>query len=218
MTLTPYAWLTGISGRMGFAGSVSDVDLNAGDVLSQTDISVMALLEARRGPWIARVDVSYVSLSDRKAVEEGGGSPEVIFTLDQGMAQPEVGYALVDRVDGGVDALIGGRFLHPKVSASADLGQNTTSLGSGSHFWADATAGIAAHYLPTKHWNLFAKGDVGTGGSKLSWQALAGTSYDISDCCNLSLAYRRLDVNYDRDEFVNDTYLWGFALGLGIRF
>ena len=56
MSFTPYAWIAGITGTVGFAGGAADVDLNAGDIIDKVDISVMFLLEARRERWILRLD------------------------------------------------------------------------------------------------------------------------------------------------------------------
>jgi hypothetical protein len=41
---------------------------------------------------------------------------------------------------------------------------------------------------------------------------------DLGDCCAAVASYRHLDVNYQSDEFLNDVYLTGPALGLEIRF
>ena len=90
VSLTPYAWLAGMSGRIGFAGGIADIDLSPGDVLSNTDISVSALLEARRSRFLIRLNTTYMSMSDRKAVEEGSEST-VIFEHNQTILEPEIG-------------------------------------------------------------------------------------------------------------------------------
>ena len=46
-SFTPYGWLAGMSGVVGFAGSAANVDLGFSDVLENLDMSVRALLEIR---------------------------------------------------------------------------------------------------------------------------------------------------------------------------
>jgi hypothetical protein len=217
VSLTPYGWLAGLSGRIGFAGGIADVDLTAGDVLDHTDLSVSALLEARRNRWLLRLNMTYTSMSDRKAVEEGSEST-VIFEHEQTILEPELGYTVYAADWGGIDALAGGRYWHPKVDVSADSPGGDVGIASGSRSWIDAIGGLRVRFNPAERWHLSAKGDVGTGGSKLTWQAIGGVGYDLSHCCSLDAAYRHLDIDYDRDALVNDSYLSGFALGLGIRF
>ena len=60
VSLTPYIWLAGLNGRLGFADGITDVDLSFGDVLDKRDITVRALLEAQRDRWWVRLDVSYI--------------------------------------------------------------------------------------------------------------------------------------------------------------
>ena len=217
LSLTPYAWLAGLSGRIGFAGGIADVDLTAGDVLDHTDLSVSALLEARRSKWLLRLNMTYMSMSDRKAVEEGSEST-VIFEHDQTILEPELGYTVYAADWGGIDALAGGRYWHPKVDVSADSPEGDLAIASGSRSWIDGIGGLRVRLNPAERWHMSAKGDVGAGGSKLTWQVIGGVGYDLSHCCSLDAAYRHLDIDYDRDALVNDSHLSGFALGLGIRF
>jgi len=217
VSLTPYAWLAGLSGRIGFAGGIADVDLGAGDVLSHTDISVSALLEARRNRWLVRLNTTYMSMSDRKAVEEGSEST-VIFEHNQTILEPELGYTILPADWGGIDLLAGGRYWHPKVDVSADSPGGDVGIATGSRSWIDGIGGLRVRFNPAERWHLSAKGDGGAGGSNLTWQAIGGVGYDLSHCCSIDAAYRHLDIDYDRDQLVNDSYLSGFALGLGIRF
>jgi opacity protein-like surface antigen len=217
LSLTPYGWLAALNGRIGFAGGIADVDLSAGDVLDHVDLSVSALLEARRSRLLLRLNMTYMSMSDRKAVEEGSEST-VIFEHDQTILEPELGYTVYAADWGGIDALGGGRYWHPKVDVSADTPGGDVGIASGSRSWFDAIGGVRVRVNPAERWHLSAKGDIGAGGSKLTWQAIGGVGYDLSHCCSLDAAYRHLDIDYDRDALVNDSYLSGFALGLGIRF
>jgi len=217
VSLTPYAWLAGLSGRIGIAGGIADVDLSPGDVLSNTDISVSALLEARRNRWLVRLNTTYMSMSDRRAVEEGSEST-VIFEHNETILEPEIGYTALTADWGGIDLLAGGRYWHPKVDVSAESPNGDLPIASGSRSWIDGIGGVRVRLNPAERWHMTAMGDAGAGGSKLTWQAVGSVGYDLSHCCSLDAAYRHLDIDYDRDALVNDSHLSGFALGIGIRF
>ena len=60
VSLTPYVWLAGLNGRLGFADGIADVDLSFGDVLDKRDITVRALLEAHKDRLWVRLDISYI--------------------------------------------------------------------------------------------------------------------------------------------------------------
>jgi len=218
MTLTPYLWLVGMTGTAGFAGGVADVDLSPSDVLGKSDITVTALFEARRRRWVVRFDGTYFATSDQGSVANGGNEA-VVFESEQGIVQGELGYAVVDGEWGGIDLLGGARYWHPIVNVTAAGGVNgSIDVGSGSVSWIDGTAGVRVRGEPAPRWHLSTKGDIGAGGSKLSWQAVGAVGFDVAHCCALAASYRHLDVNYDRDGFVHDSYLSGFALGLMLRF
>jgi len=206
ITFTPNLWVAGLDGRIGLNGDVSDVSLGWGDVIDQFDIGVMGLLEARRSPWVLRTDLFYVNLGDEV---EG-----VTIDQEEFILQPEVGRTVVARPWGGVDVLAGVRYWHLNVDVTAP-----PSALSGSKEWLDATVGAAWRFQPGQHWHLFAKGDLGGGGSKFTWQGYGGAGYDVSHCCAISALYRYLDVDYEKDDdFVYDVHLDGPALGLTVRF
>jgi hypothetical protein len=214
-TFTPYVWVAGLKGQVGVRGEVAQVDLSFGDIFDQLDLGFMGALEARHGRWMGRVDVFYVSTVDEAAVPLSGTLVgDVVLTQDQTMLQPEVGYALLTRPWGGVDGLVGIRYWHQSVDVSVNSGGATLSEQSGRANWLDGTVGFRIRVQSDSDWRLFARGDVGGGGSKFTWQALAGVGFDFAKCCSAIAAYRHLDVNYQSDQVVDDVYLTGPAIGV----
>ena len=206
ITLTPYLWAAGLDGRIGVNGQPTDVSIGVGDVLDQFDLAVMALLEARRGPWVVRADVFYVNL--------GEDSSGISLNQEQFILQPEAGRTVVAQSWGTVDILAGVRYWH----LSVDLTASPNTL-SESKDWVDGTVGAAWRFQPAQRWHLFAKGDVGAGGSEFTWQGQGGAGYDLGHCCTLAALYRYLDVDYENDDgFIYDVHLNGPALGLTLRF
>jgi opacity protein-like surface antigen len=201
-SVTPYLWGTGLEGQVGVAGRISDVSIGVGDVIDDFDIGVMGLVEARKELWALRADVFFLNLGD----EVDG----VTVDLSELMLQPELGRTILTRPWGSIDAVVGVRYWHLQV----DLSPNEVSE---SRDWIDATLGAALRYLPADRWHLFAKGDLGGGESKFTWQAYGGAAYDVGRCCALSALYRYLDVDYEKD-LTYDVHFNGPALGLTLRF
>lgn len=201
-SFTPYLWGAGLNGRVGVAGRSSDVNISVGDVIDNFDIGVMGLVEARKELWALRTDVFFVNL--------GNEVDGVTVDLSELMLQPEVGRTILSRPWGGIDALVGARYWHVRV----DLSPNEVSE---SQDWIDAVLGAALRYLPVERWHLFAKGDLGAGGSSFTWQAYGGAAYDVGQCCAVSALYRYLDVDYEKD-VTQDVHFYGPALGLTLRF
>ena len=218
-SFTPYVWPAGQKGRAGVGGSVAEVDLSVGDIIDQVDLGFTSLLEARHARLIGRVDFQYVSLADDVAVPlSSGANGTVAVSLDQVIAQPELGYTLVVQPWGGLDGLVGVRYWHLSTDIGAIVGGTQIAAVSGSKDWVDGTVGARLRFSPSAKWCLFAKGDLGGGGAKFSWQALGGVGYSVGHCCTALAAYRHLDVDYESDEFVNDFYMTGPALGFELRF
>ncbi|MFL5473066.1 MAG: hypothetical protein ACJ8AM_11970 [Gemmatimonadales bacterium] len=201
-TVTPYFWGTGLTGQVGVAGRSSDVDIDVGDVIDDFDIGVMGLVEARKNSWVLSADVFFVNL--------GNEVDGVTVDLSELMLQPEVGRTILARPWGGLDAVVGARYWHLRV----DLSPNEISESAD---WIDAVLGARFRFLPAERWHLFAKGDLGGGESKFTWQAYGGAAYDVGRCCALTALYRYLDVDYDKD-LTYDVHFNGPALGLTLRF
>jgi opacity protein-like surface antigen len=212
-TFTPHLWASGLSGRVGVGPAVGEVDLSFSDIMDDFDIGVMGLFEARRYPWVIRADLFYVSLSDEQARTVGTGETLQIGQ-DEFMLQPELGYTILRRPWGGIDALIGVRYW----DLTVDLSIQPQEV-SGSQTWVDGTVGAALKYQPAERWHLFSKVDAGAGGSDFTWQGYGGAGYDLGRCCTLIAAYRYLDVDYEKDGgLIYDVQMHGPAIGVTLRF
>ena len=210
-SVTPHLWASALKGQVGVGPRVSDVDLGYGDIFGDLNFGVMALIEARKQPWVLRADVFYASLGDERATStDGSGTVQV--DLEQLMLHPEVGYSILNRPWGGVDALVGARYWHMSVDLSAPAQEL-----AGDEGWVDVTVGSALRYQPAEGWRLFAKADAGAGGSSFTWQALGGGGYDLGLCCTVVAAYRYLDVDH-QDDLLYDVSFHGPALGLTLHF
>jgi len=202
--------MSGVKGTIGIGSNITEVDAPFTESVEDFDLGFAGLLESRRHPWVLRADVFYVSLSDEEAVSAGN---VLTVAQDEFMLHPEVGYTLVARPWGGLDGLIGARYWN----LSVDLELSPQEV-SGDRNWVDGTVGASFRYRPGEKWHLMAKGDIGAGGSDLTWQLYGGGGYDLGSCCSLVAVYRFLDVDYDRDDLLFDVQISGPALGVTLRF
>jgi opacity protein-like surface antigen len=77
---------------------------------------------------------------------------------------------------------------------------------------------VRARRVFAQKWSLLGYLDVGTGGTKYSYQAIAGIGWNISKTFALELGYRLLAENYDKTTFLYDIRTAGPYLGLAIAF
>lgn len=205
-TLTPHLWATGLAGNIGVGTQASDVNLSFSDIVDKLDLAIMALFEARRTPWVLRADVFYLNL-------EAPGDA-VTVNQEQLTLQPEVGRTMLSQSWGTIDLLVGARYWNLNVDLSGG-----PQDASDSQDWVDATVGASWQFQTGEHWRLFAKGDVGGGGSQFSWQGWGGAGYDLGSCCTLLASYRYLDVDYEKEGgLVYDAHLNGPSLGITLHF
>ena len=227
---TPYLLAAGLDGKVGVKGVTADIDVPFSDILDSLDQGFMGLFTARKGRWMLGAEAVYFKLEDQGADTVTGpfGKVSVSGALDVTTSmyiyQGSVGYRVLDdrpKLD-----LIGA-VRYTKLEADGDV-KFTTSPGivfpggsdsaDGSEDWADAVVGLSALLPVSPHWSLVGYGDVGGGGSDLTYQFIAGADWKFRDRFTAKFGYRYLYWDYDNDGFVWDMTASGPYLGLGIRF
>jgi hypothetical protein len=81
MYVTPYIWLSGITGDVGVRNVAVHVNVPFADVLKVLKFAAIGGVEARRGPWLGSLDMLYVSLGAAKSVAFRGDTGS--FSLKQ---------------------------------------------------------------------------------------------------------------------------------------
>jgi len=214
---SPYLWAPATKGTSGVGGQNSQVDASFSDLAHHLNFGFMGVFEMRRERWIALIDGFYAALG----ADENPRGPvftNVSIKLHQLMVQPEIGYTALQRSWGGIDALGGIRVWHVSADLTFVPSTGAPRNASGDQSWADGLVGTRLRFEPTGRWHFFVLGDIGAGGSDLTWEAVSGAGYDVSQCCVLTLGYRHLDVDYETSDFVNDLYMTGPLLGFSWRF
>ena len=210
--VTPYAWLTALSGTVGVGPVTSNVDLSAGDVLDLLKFGIMGTAEGRKGPWVVGVDAIYANLGTGRAFAIRGDTGSLEFTQRETIIHPAGGLTFGDDM-WGVDVLFGARYWNLSSTLDVDRTRRPSNERSASRQWVDATGGFRFRLLPYERVRFMAAADGGGGGANSTWQVASSLGYDAWSKWTLGVAYRVLAVDYDQDDFVFDTRTEGFVIG-----
>ncbi|GGH07177.1 hypothetical protein GCM10007036_01910 [Alsobacter metallidurans] len=250
--MSPYGWLTGLNGSQTVRGRSVDVNASFVDIVENTIgdggslVALMLDAEARNGPLALFADIigekitlDRSGLKTRSVAPGISGSVGAAVDMQFQMAIVEAGAAYeIGRIGfAAFDVLAGARYWHQKldvgfdIAGTVDLGGLTISRGSaiarsGSVDWLDAFAGVRARVDLAPNHHLELRGDIGAGGSKLTWQALAAYAYDFKTANGVTysavLGYKALYVDYSQgvgpSRYAFDMLQHGPVLGLSVRF
>jgi hypothetical protein len=168
----------------------------------------------------------------RMGIAEAGGMYEVTrFTMPHGDG-PGIPVA--------IDVIAGARYWYQQVDLSFNLtaGLNIADLvvgsrglaiaKSGSVNWVDPLFGARARFEIAPGQNIFVRGDVGGFGvgSKYSWQAIGGYSFDFAEKNGITysglIGFRALYVDYTQgvaqNRYAYKVLQVGPAIGIGFKF
>ncbi|NPU93223.1 MAG: hypothetical protein HPY82_15040 [Gammaproteobacteria bacterium] len=229
-SITPYFFAAAIDATVGVGNVETDVDLDASDVLENTESGFMAMMSARNGDWVVALDASYFQLKDGESSSVTGpfgrtaADGTVELTNRQWVYQPMVGQRVLD------DTLkmdIYGGLRYTRLRANLDVAIDASLVrfpGDSSSFksekdWTDYVMGAHLDYAINQQWSLTGLVDWGMGRySDLSYQFLAAVQWHFQPQMAASLGYRVLHQEYEEDRFSWDVTYSGLVLGLGFGF
>ncbi len=222
--ITPYVWAAGLDGTARVnnrpqAGISIQQDFS--DVLERLDAALMGAFEARRGRWGLLLDGLYLKVSDSGSVSGPLGFTSIAARgkVTQQMYAAAVSYRTREGRSP-VDVLAGIRYNSIEWDVAI---QSSVPALPGRQFtqkkdWADAYVGARIVHPISERWALMGYADIGAGGSDLTWQTLAGASYDFTERVSGKIGYRHLSIDYDKSDFSYDMDTGGVYVGIGIRF
>jgi len=221
-----YAWLPNINGDLSFPnGSSQDLGVDAGDIISNLQFTLMGSFEARKGDWSGFTDVIYMKVEGDQAnsVTVPTGASKTLLDTDLELKAWvwTVGgaYSLWRDDQSHLDLLAGARLLSLdmdlKLSGGGRL-QRDRKLSASENVWT-GIIGAKGRIALTDRWFLPYYADIGAGSSDLTtWQAFGGVGYAF-DWGEVHLTYRH--ISYDQhDEVVENLSFGGPQLGVGLRF
>src|SRR5689334_16063477 len=133
-SISPYLWLAGANGTIGFRGREVKIDQSFTDIFSNLKFGVMGLSEVRRGRISILTDLMYVRLGDEKGFPVQGfpNDVNVKATLNTFTLSPYLGYRIVGSRRGSIDFLTGGRYYHINSTIKFDAGGSAQPSSSTS--------------------------------------------------------------------------------------
>ena len=215
--VVPYLWGSAIDGDVGIGNRTANVDASFSNIVKHLHFAAMGMAEVRRERLVALADALYTDLRGQRATPGplfSSVRPEQrIFILT-----PEAGYRVLDDGDTSIDALGGIRYWHLNSELDFRAGLLPGIEMEATRNWVDAIVGLRARTgLPRRTW-VSAYGDVGAGGSDLTYQLVGTVGGDINDRYAVVFSYRVLKVDYDKDRVLLDTAMQGPLFGFTFKF
>lgn len=249
---TPYGWLTSLNGNQTVKGRNVKVDASFVDVIDATLgeggtlIGLMGDLEARYGRFSLYGNVVWSKIGvDRSGATTRSAAPGIVgavgaaadVKVSMGIIEAGATYEVARFGSVSFDVLAGARYWYQRANLSFDLattvdigdlsfGRNVAVARSGTVDWLDGFAGARMRVAVAPGQELFLRGDIGGGGSKFSWQGIAGYGFDFAEKNGITysgvIGYRALYVDYSQGEgrrrYAFDMLQHGPVVGLSLRF
>ncbi|MCV9998825.1 DUF481 domain-containing protein [Pararhizobium sp. YC-54] len=220
VTITPYFWGAGLRGDLGVINLPTvQTDASFGDIWNHLDFAVMAMGEARNGPYSVFADAIYIDLSGNAATPRGLLADEASIDSKTFAGLLGAGYTVLADEHGYLDIVGGVRIWSAETTIRLSGGVLDGREASDGATWVDAMAGVRGVYELTPNIFLTAWGLVGAGAANLDWDVAASIGYKFTDRISSTIGYRALGVDYDNgDGFKFDVVEHGPMVGLSIKF
>lgn len=212
-------WAAGTTGTIGVRNREVHIDKSFSDLADTLDFTAALNLEIRKRRWLFFSDGLYLKTST-------SGDPRGLFSgaqvhVGQKMAFDDlaIGYAVVKNECFSLEPFVGAQLVYLEPNLSLDL-PITNRTASTSRFWADPILGIYLNYRFSKPAGFYAKADVGGFGvsSHLTYQAEGGFDFPIASHFYARLAYRYLNIDFEKRNASFEFATSGPQLELGLRF
>jgi hypothetical protein len=235
---TVYGWLPAITTKVNFPGDRGSTDLylSMNDVLSSLKMMFMGSLDVHNGTWGIFNDVVYADLggSESRTRDFSIGEIDIPATATaklsvdfKAVVWTVAGeYRVVSDPEWTVDLLAGARMLQGKPSLNysieGDIGPIVLPGRRGNKevdetYW-DGIAGVKGRYAfgDGREWFVPFYADIGTGQTKLTWQAAAGVGYVFS-WGEVVAMWRYLDFENDSGKPIESMTMNGALMGATFR-
>ena len=221
--ISTYSWLAGQKGRTSIRQGLPAAKVNVDfvkDILGNINSSLMAVGEVRKGRFGLMMDLVYTD------IEDGDSTPAPFFSTISARTKSWIVsaaglYRLYEGQGAHIDALAGARYwsVDTKMSLKAGLlpGRNVSHREE----WFDPIIGCKGLTFINES-KFFISGAMALGGfsvgSMLMWDVSANLGYEWMELFSITIGYRYLDVDYDRNDFIYDISQSGPVLGFSFRF
>jgi hypothetical protein len=210
-SITPYLWGSAIKTDIRFAaGQEVSGEAQFSDILDKLDFGAQVHLEGQRGAWGMLVDATYLTMSD----DTTHGPISADAEIDTGLYELAALYTPGEG-DGRCRALEGARMI--------DLSLDTTFSGPGpggpirrttDKTYTDFMIGGRYVHPFNDRWLLNLRGDIGTGDTEFSWNALAVVGWRFGADNALLFGWRHMEFEVDEAGREIDTTFDGPIAGV----
>lgn len=217
---TPYLWVTGQEGEVATLPSIppAELDISFNDIISNLDMTLMGLVEARKARIGFFGEIFYVGVST-DADTPGPAFPGADYEQDLWGVSLGASYALTQSSTGHLDALAGFRLWDLDNDLKLRPGSLPSREISGQESWNDFFVGLKGRTSLNERWFLSGWGMLAVAGdSDSSWDLFGGVGYEFSDTLSLDIGYRHQVIDYENGDFLYDVELSGPIIGLIIQF
>jgi hypothetical protein len=208
-----YLWAVSMDGDMTVMGNTAPLKADFREIASNLEALFTVHFEGMHNSgWGVLTDISYLNLGAQQTTP--GPTMDVDFTTIM------TEFAGVYRFSLGANALglIGG-IRYYELDAEIDVVGVPPRIDK-SQDWVDAMLGARYIWTITDKWNFKARGDIGFGGSDLTWNLAGLFDYQPWKHVSLLFGYRYMSIDYDTgsgaDLFGYDVSMQGPLLGLNI--
>jgi len=235
--VAPYFWVPTVSGTLRFTVPGGGADASSGpyNYLQNLRFALMLQGEARKGDWSVFGDAIYLNFAQHQSsVNATGGffgtretQQEVQTSFAGTLFQLGGGRTVLRQEWGYVDAIVGMRYLRAKGTLDATIAATVGSgPGASSDFHVaqmqnifDGFVGVRGRATITRDgaWFIPFYIDVGTGTSKLTWQAFTGLAY-ATKRVDFGLLYRYLAFYGSGDQLIQTLRFSGPSVNVTFKF
>jgi hypothetical protein len=219
LNFTPYVWIPGINGSMGTGGGDSGLgDRVTVDFSPEFRIGgAMANFSWREQRFTAFGDWTYANVRATSPSPFGALYSEVQGQIIGNIVQLFSGYTVLEGNGMTLDAFVGGRGYGLTGRLDLTAGAAPEAKLSSNSVWFDACTGLRFNALVAKHWIAHLRGDVGAGGSNITYQWYAATGYQFGWGALLA-GWRYLYIDKGEGSLQMKLSLSGPVLGVNFQF
>lgn len=209
-----YLWGAGIGGK---TTTGQDIDVSFGDLVDNLEFGIMGSLEAKKGPWAIFGDAVYLNIADDGVAAVGPGIPVSVDADVKGLVfTTAAGYDVIGEGPNSLNAFGGVRYVDIDTTVNLAIPGGSRRL-NGKISNLDGIVGVRGTVALSDKWDLFYYGDIGTGDSDFTAQAILAAEYKL-DKWALSFGYRHLYWDIDNSPTVSEMEFSGPIFGAKFRF
>lgn len=215
----PYLWGAGIRGYVGnHSTGTAFMKTDFNDIVSNLDVAVMAMGEARKGPVSLLVDLMYIETTTRSDLPADAGAEHLDIDSKSFTGFMGGSYTVLGDDASRLDVAGGVRVWYSGSTLSLHDGPQGGLSGSDNATWADTLVGLRGQVALSDRVWVSSWGLGGAGQARADWDVAGLVGWDFLPGFSAVAGYRAMGVNYHHNGFVYDIVQQGPLLGISGRF